>query len=63
MAAAFSGLDASIRKEGQLAINYKSDAMTIEQLLAKLRDAGVKIGDLATEEPDLEDVFVALTGG
>ena len=25
--------------------------------------SGVKIGDLATEEPDLEDVFVALTSG
>lgn len=61
--AAFAGLDATIRKDGQLAITYKSDAMTIEQLLAKLRDSGVKIGDLATEEPDLEDVFVALTSG
>jgi ABC-2 type transport system ATP-binding protein len=61
--AAFSGLDATIRKDGQLAITYKSDATTIEQLLAKLRDSGVKIGDLATEEPDLEDVFVALTSG
>ena len=60
---AVSGLDASIRKDGQLAITYKSDQMTIEQLLAKLRDSGVKIGDLATEEPDLEDVFVALTSG
>ncbi len=59
--AAFAGLDATIRKDGQLAITYKSDATTIEQLLAKLRDSGVKIGDLATEEPDLEDVFVALT--
>jgi ABC-2 type transport system ATP-binding protein len=61
--AAFAGLDATIRKDGQLAITYKSDAMTIEQLLGKLRDSGVKIGDLATEEPDLEDVFVALTSG
>ena len=60
---AFTGLDASIRKDGQLAITYKSDQMTIEQLLAKLRDSGIKIGDLATEEPDLEDVFVALTSG
>ena len=32
--AAFSGLDASIRKDGQLAIAYKSDATTIEQLLS-----------------------------
>ena len=56
-------MDATIRKDGQLAITYKADAITIEQLLAKLRDSDVKIGDLATEEPDLEDVFVALTSG
>jgi ABC-2 type transport system ATP-binding protein len=61
--AAFAGMDATIRKDGQLAITYKADAITIEQLLAKLRDSNVKIGDLATEEPDLEDVFVALTSG
>lgn len=58
---AFAGLDAVIRKDGQLAITYKSDATTIEQLLARLREAHIEIGDLATEEPDLEDVFVALT--
>ena len=33
----------------------------LNSLLAKLREANVKIGDLATEEPDLEDVFLALT--
>jgi len=26
-----------------------------------VREAGIGIADLATEEPDLEDVFVALT--
>ena len=60
---ALSGLDASIRKDGQLAITYKTDATSIEQLLTQVRGAGVTIGDLRTEEPDLEDVFVALTSG
>jgi ABC-2 type transport system ATP-binding protein len=61
--AALAGLDAVVRKDGQLAITYKTDATSIEQLLGQVRSAGVSIGDLRTEEPDLEDVFVALTSG
>jgi len=60
---ALAGLDAVVRKDGQLAITYKTDATSIEQLLGQVRSAGVSIGDLRTEEPDLEDVFVALTSG
>ncbi len=60
---ALGDLDATVRKDGQLAITYKSDQISIEQLLSRLREAGVTISDLATEEPDLEDVFVALTSG
>jgi ABC-2 type transport system ATP-binding protein len=60
---ALAGLDAVVRKDGQLAITYKMDATSIEQLLGQVRSAGVSIGDLRTEEPDLEDVFVALTSG
>jgi ABC-2 type transport system ATP-binding protein len=57
------GLDAMVRKDGQLAITYKTDATSIEELLTRVRGAGVGIADLRTEEPDLEDVFVALTSG
>ena len=52
-----------MRKDGQIAITYRTGETTIEKLLHRLRQAGVGIGDLATEEPDLEDVFVALTSG
>ncbi len=54
-------LDASVRKDGALAITYRSSEMDIEALLGKVRAAGVGISDLSTEEPDLEEVFVALT--
>ena len=30
-------------------------------MLTAVRDAGVAIKDLSTEDPDLEDVFMALT--
>src|SRR5262245_39900126 len=56
-------LDPTMRKDGQIAITYRTGETSIEALLHRLREAGVGIGDLATEEPDLEDVFVALTSG
>jgi ABC-2 type transport system ATP-binding protein len=60
---ALADLTPTIRKDGQLAITYKIGEQSIEQLLTRLREARVGIGDLATEEPDLEDVFVSLTSG
>jgi ABC-2 type transport system ATP-binding protein len=63
MPAALQGLDASVRGDGALAISYSSGARTVEELLDRVKAAGVAIKDLSTEEPDLEDVFVALTSG
>src|SRR5262249_30042341 len=56
-------LEPMIRKDGALAITYRTGQSNIEQLIARVRQAGIAINDLATEEPDLEDVFVALTSG
>jgi ABC-2 type transport system ATP-binding protein len=61
--AALSDLEPALRKDGQIAITYRTGEQSIEKLLSRLREANVGIGDLATEEPDLEDVFVALTSG
>ena len=61
--AALDGLDATVRKDGALAITYGAGARTVEELLDRVKAAGVAIKDLSTEEPDLEDVFVALTSG
>jgi ABC-2 type transport system ATP-binding protein len=58
---ALADLSPTIRKDGQLAITYRIGEQSIEGLLSRLRDAEIGIGDLATEEPDLEDVFVSLT--
>ncbi|MEL6388147.1 MAG: ABC transporter ATP-binding protein [Pseudomonadota bacterium] len=56
-----SALDAVLRPDGSLAITYRQADTGIGRLLEKVREAGIGIEDLATEEPDLEDVFVALT--
>ena len=58
---ALAGLDAALRPDGALAITFRSSQTGIGRVLEQVRAAGVSIADLATEEPDLEDVFVALT--
>jgi ABC-2 type transport system ATP-binding protein len=55
------GVQASLRADGSVALIYSSGAHTVEALLARITAAGIAIKDLKTEEPDLEDVFVALT--
>ncbi|HWF78329.1 MAG TPA: ABC transporter ATP-binding protein, partial [Caulobacteraceae bacterium] len=52
-----------LRPTGELAISFHTHQASVEQVLAAARDAGVHIKDLRTEEPDLEDVFLALTYG
>jgi ABC-2 type transport system ATP-binding protein len=58
-----AGFDAKLRKDGQLVVTYKTEASSVEGVLAAVRAAGVQIKDLATEDPDLEDVFLSLTYG
>ncbi len=56
-----SGVDAEIRADGTLAITYRASETGIGRLLESVRQGGLSIADLRTEEPHLEDVFVALT--
>ncbi len=58
--ATLSGLDAVV-SDGQLRINYRSGKDSISAMLNQVKAAGLSIADLKTEEPDLEDVFMALT--
>ena len=58
-----AGFDAKLRPDGRLAVTYKTGESSVEAVLAAVRQAGVAIRDLSTEDPDLEDVFLALTYG
>jgi ABC-2 type transport system ATP-binding protein len=53
--------DISIKKDGAIAINYESRINSISSILEKVKEAGIVITDLKTEQPDLEDVFLSLT--
>ena len=59
--AALSDMDAMLRPDGDLAITFRSSETGIGRLLETVRSNGIGIGDLVTEAPDLEDVFIALT--
>jgi ABC-2 type transport system ATP-binding protein len=48
-------------KDGAISITYKTAEHTVEELLDRVRRAGVTIKDLSIVEPDLEDVFMELT--
>ncbi|MFC3168288.1 ABC transporter ATP-binding protein [Paracoccus fontiphilus] len=57
------GAHAEWRGDGRLAISYPPSRVRADQLLDALRGAGIPILDVATEQPDLEDVFVEMTRG
>ena len=63
VAPALQGFDTKLRTGGAFSVSYRTGQSSVEQVLAAVRASGVQIKDIATEDPDLEDVFVALTYG
>jgi ABC-2 type transport system ATP-binding protein len=57
-----AGFETKIRAAGAFSVTYKTGQSSVEQVLAAVRGAGIHIRDIATEDPDLEDVFLSLTG-
>ena len=60
---ALEGFEAVARANGSFVVSYKKGQSSVEHVLAAVRAAGVTIADITTEDPDLEDVFLALTYG
>ncbi|UWQ21930.1 ABC transporter ATP-binding protein [Jannaschia sp. W003] len=59
--AAPEGVELERRADGALAFTYSRARASVEAILAAVHAGGVEVRDVRTEEPDLEDVFVALT--
>ncbi len=59
--ASLSKLDAKLTDDGTLCITFRSSEVGIGRLLEQVREAGIGVADLSTEQPNLEDVFVAMT--
>ncbi|AYG94414.1 ABC transporter ATP-binding protein [Brevundimonas naejangsanensis] len=58
-----AGFHVAARANGAFVVTYRTGESSVEQVLAAVRAAGVTIKDIATEDPSLEDVFLALTYG
>ena len=56
-----AGVEAALRGPRELALTYRRGEIAAPALLAKAQAAGLGVRDIATEEPDLEDVFLMLT--
>lgn len=57
----FEDVTFAMRSTGAFAITYRTGEHSVEEMLDRVRNAGISIKDLSIEEPDLEDVFVQLT--
>ena len=57
----FEDVTFAMRPSGAFAVTYRTEAHSVEEMLDRVRNAGIAIKDLSIEEPDLEDVFVELT--
>ena len=55
------GVQVETRADGAVAMTYSRATTGPERLIEAVHGAGLAIRDIRTEEPDLEDVFVALT--
>ena len=49
------------RPDGRLAFTYPVSRIGADAILDRLRDAGIGIRDVTSEQPDLEEVFLSLT--
>ena len=58
-----NGFQVAPRAGGAFAVTSKKGQSSVEQVINAVRAAGVTIADITTEDPDLEDVFLALTYG
>lgn len=58
---ALAALSPEIRPDGRLVIRYQPSLTPMGRILDLVREAGLTIQDLSTEEADLEDIFLQLT--
>ena len=56
-----AGVTQSQRIDGTLAFTYRRSSTSPSEILDALHCAGVKILDIQTEQPDLQDVFLEIT--
>jgi len=53
--------EAELTPPRRIVVHYRPSRTPISQILTAVQAAGLSVADLTTEEPDLEDLFLALT--
>jgi ABC-2 type transport system ATP-binding protein len=56
-----NGIELSVDPRGALRLTYRASKTSADAVLEAVRNAGVTIRDVRTEQADLEDVFLELT--
>ena len=54
---------AALEGSRRLVLRYRPSETRVAEILAAVDDAGLAVADISTHEPDLEDLFLELTGG
>lgn len=53
----------TLKDDGRLHIAYQPSKAAVDKILSDVREAGITVKDISTEEADLEDIFLQLTYG
>ena len=56
-----NGIKFSYNSSNEIAVSYERKRHKIDEIINKVRNAGMEIYDISTDEGNLEDVFVDLT--
>ena len=56
-----NGLKITHRSDNEISVSYERKNHRIDEIINKIKTAGMEINDISTEEGDLEDVFIDLT--
>ena len=56
-----NGLKITNRSDNEISVSYERKNHRIDEIINKIKNAGMEINDISTEEGDLEDVFIDLT--
>ena len=56
-----NGIQFSYNSNNEIIVLYERKKHKIDQIINKVKDAGMEINDISTDEGNLEDVFIGLT--
>ena len=56
-----NGIKFSYKSDNEIIVSYEREKHKIDEIINKVKNTGMEIYDISTEEGDLEDVFIDLT--